>query len=496
MAATNGGTSMESPATTSRAELARRHGAIADTNTGRAARRPRAMTDEPRFVWARLTRAARTLAARAYWLAGSLGRALAVQRRTDASLAGTADTNNACTVNSAAAAPQEPPGLSAPTVSEWPLLPEVECVNVLSDFGEQLYPALFERLQLGPRCKVLDLRAARVLRVDLFERLAGAWHASPVTIPKLAIVLGYESWAVLHKVARRRLQPLVDRGVAVELFYAQQIDRLPIWLARDRIDHDVAAVVTWLRTEWRGTATASPPPADSPKVQADKVVAVWPAVLRATAKLAEKYAPVEEVPGLLLEVAALARSFGDPDGTAEEIKHLHATLYWLGDAPSSAKCRGLRALALAHVRRGDAASALQLLESATTIATVIGDRIEAASALAEIGHHALQTRHFTRAERWLRRAIALTTDRDPPDLRAALHHHLARALHEQGKDGDEAAHRARAALAQHRDPGSQLASADQALLAAIEPGDRPARQPIHPSMSRDTGQQVRHDKPV
>jgi hypothetical protein len=219
-------------------------------------------------------------------------------------------------------------------------------------------------------------------------------------------------------------------------------------------------------------------------------------VLRATAKLAEKYAPVEDVPALLLELAALARSFGDPDGTAEEIKHLHATLYWVGDAPSSVKCRALRALAIAHFRRGHAAGALQLLESATTIATVIGDRIEAARAQAEIGLHALQTRHLARAEHRLRRAVALTTDHDPPDLRATLHHHLPRALHEQGKDGDEAAHRARAALAPRRDPGLQLSSADQALLAAIEAG-RPSCTPAHPPiMSRDTGQRARHDKPV
>ena len=495
MAATNGELSMDSPGIKSRAELAGRHDSIADADTGSAAQLAH-VSHERHSIGAGLRRVAWALAERVCRLVVSLARAMPLRRGTRALMVGGVNGSAASVGNRATAATHDPVGPSAPTVVERQLLPEADCVEVRSDFGERLYSAVFELLQLGPRCKVLDLRAARVLRIDLFERLAAAWRVSPASIPKLAIVLGYESWAVLHKVARRQLQPLIDRGIAVELFYAQQVERLSIWFAQDRIDHNVAAIVAWLRTEWHGTATASPPPAATPKVRADEVVAVWPEVLRATARLVQKYAPVEDVPELLLELAALARSFGDPDGTAEEIKHLHATLHWIGDAPSSAKCRALRALARPYFSRGDAAEAIQLLESAATIATVIGDRIERASALAEIGAHALRMGHFARAERRFRRAVALTADHDPPYLRATLHHHLARALHEQGQDGDEAAHHARAALTLRRDPASQLAIADQALLAAIA-ARRSSCMPTHsPMTSHDTGQQAHHDKPV
>jgi len=390
--------------------------------------------------------------------------------------------------------PPPPPSRAASLSARLP--PEVECIEVPRDFGDPLYAAVFQRLQLGPRSKVLDLRAAHKLKLDLFGRLASAWRAPPGTVPKLAVVLGYESWAVLHPVAARWLRPLVDQGVRVELFYPQQVDRLAIWFACERVYHNVPAIVAWLRTEWRGAATVPLLATASAKAPADKAIAVWPAVLRATAKLVETHAAVEQVPELLLELSALARSFGAAESSDEAIRHVHAALHWIGDAPSAAKCRALRALALLRAARGEADDALQSLDTAVTIATVIGDRVEGASALGEIGLHAMRARQVARAERRFRRAVALLTDEDPPYLRAMLHHQLARALHEQGKDGDEAAQHASAALALRWDPGSRLASDDRALLAAIEAG-RPASDPPHnPIRSRDTGQEAHHDKRV
>jgi hypothetical protein len=156
------------------------------------------MTNDRRSIWAGLTRAVRAFAERACRLAVSLARAPLARRQSGALTTGGAGSDDARAVGSATAATHEPSRPRALSLSDHLLLPEVECVEVQPDFGERLYPTVFDLLQLGPRCKVLDLRAARALRIDLFERLAAAWQVPPGTVPKLAIVLGYESWAVLH----------------------------------------------------------------------------------------------------------------------------------------------------------------------------------------------------------------------------------------------------------------------------------------------------------
>jgi hypothetical protein len=110
---------------------------------------------------------------------------------------------------------------------------------------------------------------------------------------------------------------------------------------------------------------------------------------------------------------------------------------------------------------------LALLDKAIASAIMIEDRVEEATAIAEIGFHALRSGHFARAEDRFRGAVALLSADELPYLRATLHHHIARALHEQRKDADEAEFHATTALALRWDKSSRLAGEDCALLAQI-----------------------------
>ena len=326
---------------------------------------------------------------------------------------------------------------------------DFDCVEVEPDFDERIYPLVFRALQLGPRSKLLDLRLVKQVKMDLFERLADAWCVAPGTVPRLAIVLGYESWVVFRHVAARRLRPLVDKRVEVEMLYAQQIDSVPAWFKDGHARHDqLRAVIDWLRTQWRPTA-------------------IWPMVLGTTAVLVQASGATDEVPELLLELVGLALAFEDPEGVEQAIKHARAAVHWVGEAPSVARCRALRALATATFRQGDTEVALALLDTAIASAIMIGDRVEEATAIAEIGFHALRNGHFARAEDRFRCALALLSADDLPYLRATLHHHLALALHKQHKDADEAEYHATTALALRWDRSSRRASEDGALLARI-----------------------------
>jgi tetratricopeptide (TPR) repeat protein len=253
---------------------------------------------------------------------------------------------------------------------------------------------------------------------------------------------------VFRNVAAHRLRPLVDRGVAVALFYAQQIEHLPGWFADGAVRHEIRDVISWLRTEWR----------HSP---------IWPSVLAATAALVQRSAERAAVPELLLELAAIARSFDGPEGTEQAARYAREALSWVGSAPSRMRCRALRALAAALMRQGEIEAALSQLAAVITAAAVIQDRSDEATALAEIGFHALRSGRFARAETGFRRALALLTTEDLPYLRATVHHHLALALCEQSKDPEEAAQQAGAALELRWDRSSRLAGDDRALLQRI-----------------------------
>jgi tetratricopeptide (TPR) repeat protein len=283
----------------------------------------------------------------------------------------------------------------------------------------------------------------------LFERLATAWRAPRDTVPRLGILLDYERWTVLRNVAARRLQPLVDQGVAVEMFYAQQVDTLPGWFAGGEVRHDhLRDVIHWLRTQW------CPGP-------------IWPTVLSRTSSLVQAFARVDAAPDMLLDLAAIARSFGGTEGSEQAAKHARTALLWVGAQPSRVRCRALRTLAVAMLAQGQREAALALLDTAIKTAAVLQDPIEEASALSEIGIHEFQCGHHARSEARFRAALTLLPGDGPAYLRATLHHALALALVEQGKDAEQAEYHASTALGLRWDRGSQLASEDIALIARI-----------------------------
>lgn len=328
-------------------------------------------------------------------------------------------------------------------------LADVEVIAVEAEFSEPLYAPLLARLQLGGGSKLLDLRAARVIKIGLFDRLAGDWQAPRGAVPRLGVMLGFEQWTVLRNVAARRLRPLADHGVAVEILYPQQSESLPGWFAGGDVRHDrLGEVIAWLRTGWR------PGP-------------IWPTVLGRAASLVQTHAEVDAVPEMLLELAAIARSFAGAEGAEQAAQHARAALSWVGDQPSRARCRALRAVAAATFALGQTEAGLALLETAITTAAVLRDPIEEASAVAEIGFHALRRGHIARAEARFRAALALLSTDGPAYLRATLHHDLALALHTQRKNAEEAERHATAALGLRWDRGSQLAGEDRALIALI-----------------------------
>jgi hypothetical protein len=327
-----------------------------------------------------------------------------------------------------APSPQGAPVRHALSFSAHLAVPEVECVEVGPESNERLYPTVCALLQLVRRSKLLDLRSASAINLDLFERLASAWTAPPGTVLRLGILLGFEAWTVLRDAAARRLKPILDEGVAVELFYDQQFPSLPSWFSHGLVHHDhLPAVLELLRTRWR-------------------VTAIWPAVLGTTAMLVHAHAPGEDVPDFLIEIAAIALSFGGLEAAEQAAGYARAVLTWVGDTPSAARCRALRSLATATMVKGDIDAGLAHLETAVTTAMVMKDPVEEASALHQIGVHALQGQHFARAEDRFRRAIEVLTAVEFPSLLATLHHDLEVALAAQGKNDEEPDHRASAAL--------------------------------------------------
>jgi tetratricopeptide (TPR) repeat protein len=190
-------------------------------------------------------------------------------------------------------------------------------------------------------------------------------------------------------------------------------------------------------------------------------------VLRVTASLIQTSAEFSAVPDMLLELAAIARAFPGADGAEQAAVHARGALSWVGEELSATRCRALRAVAAAIMSLGQTEAGLALLQTAITTAAMLRDPIEEASALADLGFHALRRGHAARAEVRFRAALELLSSADPPYLRATLHHDLALALHAQRKEADEAEHHATIALSLRWDPGSQIAREDRALIALI-----------------------------
>ncbi len=348
-------------------------------------------------------------------------------------------------------------GGSAPPLDEpgtaLAVRPSVEWVAVGPDFRPPQYAAMFARLQHPPGSKVFDLRTATVIEMELFEQLGHAWRAPTGTVPRLAILVRYENWVALRHVAACKLRPtLTGAGVELELFYGQQLGSLAAWFTEGRVYHDhLPEVLEWLRTQWRRSTT-------------------WPLVLSTTEMLIHATAAVDAAPDMLIQLSAIALSFDGPDAVVLGAQHASAALAWVGTAPSAARCRALRAVAIARIHQGNPGEALALLDTAYKQAAAIRDRVEQARALAEIGFQALRGGDFAYAETRFRRAIVLVSATDAPYLRAALHHSLADALHQQGKNPSEAERHAALALSLRWNQESRLAQDDRTLLSRIRAG--------------------------
>jgi len=350
----------------------------------------------------------------------------------------------------------------------------VDVVEVGPDFDESGYAEMFARLQ-NPRSKLLDLRAVRVVKLSLFEHLVSTWQAPYGTVPQLGILFGYEHWIVLRNVAARRLRPLADQGVVVDTFYAQQAESVPEWFAGGEARHDrLPEVIEWLWTEWQPGG-------------------IWPAVLSRTAILIRESADIAAGPEMLVELAAIAGSFGDTEGVEQVAKHASTALAWIGDQATLARCGALRALAVATLARGKTEDGLALLDKAITTAAVLQDPIEEARALAMIGFEALRLGHYACAEDRIRTALALLFTGKPRWLRAMLHHDLARALLEQHKDLDEAELHAAIALRLRESGESEQAGEDIALIAEISARHPPSLRSLCPPPPNQHHEQLIHN---
>jgi tetratricopeptide (TPR) repeat protein len=331
-------------------------------------------------------------------------------------------------------------------------------VRVEPEFSPRDYVATFEALQ-QPSCgKLLDLVPARLLCADVFERLAGAWIAEADVVPRLGILLSFERWVMLRDTALAALQPLVARGIRVEVFYAEQLSAgyLCEWFTRGWIVHDVRAAIATLAA--RGYPSAS-----------------WRMVIDALARLARAHAPAHELPALLTEIAALALSCG---GAVEAETLAREALLYLPESSSATRSHVLRELGTALLCQGQSAAGLVLLDQAFAMAMKAEAPDIGASALYHSGLCALSHGDYPGAERRFRRAIELLSPPiQRPHLLAQAHQSLAVALMHQWRP--EAEHHAQTALALRPDPESHLANEDRLLLAKLRSQHRD-----HPALGR------------
>lgn len=320
--------------------------------------------------------------------------------------------------------------------------PRFATVRVARDFGPGAYALTFAKLQRQVCGTLLDLVPARLLCADVFASLAHAWTAPPDVIPRVAIVMSFERWVLLRDAALAALQPLNERGIGVEVFYAEQAGYLDSWFTYGQVVHNVPPVIATLAACWQ--------PAPS-----------WPTVIDALARLVRAYTAAAELPVLLTDVAALALSCGGADQAAMLARE---ALYYSSEVPSSTRSKALRELGAAMLAQGHTVAGLNLLDQAIEMAVTAQSPAIGATALCQSGLFALNHGDYPDAERRFRSAIVLLS---PPPRRvhvlALAHHHLGIALLFQNKR-NEAAYHARAALALRSDPDSYLAEQDRTLL--------------------------------
>jgi len=319
-------------------------------------------------------------------------------------------------------------------------------VRVEPAFGPRTYAVTFAALQRTPTAKLLDLVPARRLCADVFDRLATAWTVSSDHVPRLGILLSFERWVMLRETGLAALQPLVARGIRVQVFYAEQASagHLATWFRHGQFVHDLGAVIATLTARWQ------PDPS-------------WPFVLETLSRLVRAYTHAAEMPALLTEIAGLALSCGDADRAATLARE---ALYYLPERPSATRGKALRELGAALIGQGQSAAGLALLDQAIAMAAAVNEPMIGASALCQSGLSALHHGDYPKAEGQFRRAIDLLSPLTwRPDLLAVAHHSLALALMYQGRT--DAVHHVRTALTLRTDQNSYLAEADRSLLSKL-----------------------------
>ncbi|HEX3476719.1 MAG TPA: hypothetical protein VHT91_16950 [Kofleriaceae bacterium] len=214
-------------------------------------------------------------------------------------------------------------------------------VRVGPQFGPALYAKMSEVLQAPPRSgRLLDLASARFVSPDVFERLVVAWTARRYAIPRLGILLKFESWVWLRNLALAALQPIAARGIRVGVFYEGQGDHLGSWFSGGEVVHDVAAAVAAVAARWRPSS-------------------ISPFVLDELARLVHAYSRTDDLSRLLTDLGQLNLSCIRAN-RAEELAR--EVLYHLPPAPSQARRRALRLRADALIAQGNSEAGVLVLQ--------------------------------------------------------------------------------------------------------------------------------------
>jgi hypothetical protein len=302
-------------------------------------------------------------------------------------------------------------------------------------------------LQLAPKSKLLDLSAALFLRSDVFRTLVNEWNAPPGSVPRLGVLLSFVGWTMLGDFVRAELQPLVEKGVAVEVFYEEQAhaDRegLSAWFSGGEVVHNISAVVEALVARWRPTSN-------------------WREVLETVERLVRASVRPDDVPALLVDVATIAlvccRSAEEGARLASE------ALRRLPASPSLPRCRALRVFGSALIRQHHGATGVWALDDAVAMAMVVGSPREAAAALCESAVHLRERGDVANAESRYRRVVELLSGSgEYVGLLALAHLDLAAISLQHGKDDDGETH-ARVAVVLAEECGEPELAEDSRLL--------------------------------
>jgi hypothetical protein len=315
-------------------------------------------------------------------------------------------------------------------------------------FGAHVFPHACAAMQSNGS-KIVDLTAATVGAVghQFFAAVAQTWSAPASRVPRIAVVLSFDRWAVARETAKPCIAALAEHGVEMVLFYQEQGSlALAQWLIDGVVRHDVElAIRTLLRDSWIPTGT-------------------WPMVVAAAAELVYREVRPEHVPRLLSCLSGIALSCGDAL-IAEPLAR--DAVIRAGMVPSPLRALALRTLGATLIQLGHDGDGIHLLELAVATADLCDAPPELAAALCHCGMYHIAHGNNETAEHRFRRAVEVAErSKVGGDTPGVAHHGLALALLRRGDDGAAAIHAARARAAR-RDP-HPFAELDRALLAELQ----------------------------